>query len=432
MCDKKTFKEDPRLKYKIDIKKPIGTGEFSTVYHSVDKIGNEYAIKCISLSKLEKHNIEKFLLELEISMKLNHTNIVKATEVFKTSTNWYIVTEYCNGGTLCDVIKKLSKNYNERELICKRYLTQLKNALRYLHKNKIIHRDLKPNNILISGEYPNDTLKLADFGFSRYFNSEEIYNSTQQKDIDFDTKADTKVDTNMGVVGDVDIGTKSETKKQKVNFDNFMMTSFCGTPLYMAPELLTNRKYNNKSDLWSFGVIMYEMLYGCNPYNYPKNLSNLMELMKTQEIEFVEVYSKECLDLIKKLLETDPHKRIEWDEFFRHEWFDKNIPSGVSKESLRGSIENLTNLAEDYIFAMEDEQPSSKTQSPNSNLKRTYREIPIDHILSHINEVNDDFDIIDTSELAPCDYKSYKEEESNYGILRILSNSIRYFLPGSH
>lgn len=401
MCDKNSSLDDPRLKYKIDVKIPIGQGSFSTVYHAIDKLGSEYAIKCIPLSKLEKNNLDKFLLELEISMKMTHPNIVRSKEVFKTSNNWYIVTEYCNGGTLFNVIKNLNHNYAERELLCKRYLTQLKNSLKYLHKNNIIHRDLKPNNILITGQYPNDVLKLADFGFSRYFNSEKTNTFQENREL--------------------------------------LMTSFCGTPLYMAPELLTNKRYNTKSDLWSFGVIMYEMLYGVNPYNYPKNLSNLVELIKTQEIEFPNTYSKSCLDLVKKLLQTDPAKRIEWDDFFKYSWFDKTIPSGFSKESLRGSIENLQTLNDDQLFPMEGIEVSSPKsvypESPKSDHKRTHIEFNSQYLLTIVNEPEEDgFDIINTNELSPCDYNSYKEEEK-YGILRILSNSIRtgieYFLPSS-
>jgi serine/threonine protein kinase len=162
-----------KYKYKITTKKAVGKGAFSIVYKAENKNKEIFAIKCISLDKLKKHNLDKFLFELDISMKMRHNNIVKCHEVFKTNKNWYIVTEFCNGGTLQDSMKDLPSNYKDREIICKKYLTQLKNSLKYLHRNNIVHRDLKPSNILLSGKYPNDTLKLADFGFSRYFNSNE-------------------------------------------------------------------------------------------------------------------------------------------------------------------------------------------------------------------------------------------------------------------
>jgi serine/threonine-protein kinase ULK/ATG1 len=364
--------KDPKLKYKIKVKEPIGTGAFSIVYHGIDRENNEYAIKCISLKRIEKYNIEKFLLELKISTEMNHPNIVKSHEVFKTNKNWYIVTEYCNGGTLQDAIKKfniISWSYSEREMLCKNYLTQLKNALKYLYKSNIIHRDLKPSNILISKTGENScVLKLADFGFSRYFNSD---NSTFQQEED-------------------------------------LMTSFCGTPLYMAPELLINRKYDTKADLWSFGVIMYEMLYGTNLFNYPKNMNNLIEVMQSKEISFSDVYTSNCLNLLRSLLQKDPKKRIEWKDFFKHQWFDRSIvPIGFSKDSL----ENLPNSGDDL---------SSKTRSSPTDLSPQFP-------LTDVDDMVDEYEVINIAELNPCDYQSCQEEENNKtGIMQILSNSVKY------
>jgi serine/threonine protein kinase len=375
---------DPKLKYKIKTRSPIGEGAFSTVYHAVDKTGAEYAIKCISLKKIENYNIDKFLLELKISTVLKHPNIVKSYEVFKTAKNWYIVTEYCSGGTLLNIMKKLNNltiQHSDKELICNKYLTQLRHALKYLYKSNIVHRDLKPANILIAGNN-NDILKLADFGFSRYFNSEEGTQETQE----------------------------------------FMMTSFCGTPLYMAPELLINKKYNNKADLWSFGVIMYEMLYGTNPYNYPKNLSNLLDLIQTKEITYENVYSDQCLNLLKSLLQTDPKNRIDWKDFFRHQWFDKQIPSGFSKDSLYGSMENLN--PEENISSTSSQNPQfpvEKNSSPFDTVSKT--ELVLGQV--NINDDDNEYEVINISELNPCDYQSCREEENNKtGIVQILSNSV--------
>lgn len=406
--DKEKASENVRYKYKIITKKPVGKGAFSTVYQAVNKNQDVFAIKCISLDKLKKHNTDKFLFELDISMKMKHGNIVKCYEVFKTNTNWYIVTELCDGGTLLDSMKYLSNIPKDRELICRSYLTQLKNALKYLYRNSIVHRDLKPSNILISGKYPNHVLKLADFGFSRYFNSDE----------------------------------NSEN-----NSPEAMMTSFCGTPMYMAPELLGDKKYTSKADLWSFGVIMYEMLYGTNPYNYPKNIHNLLELMRTQEINFPSVYSAECLSLVRSLLQLDPQKRINWENFFKHEWFDKTIPSGFSRESLYGSMENICTLDR-------EQSPNKTIKSPDTgngnkefpientvNMKKSNYEMNADYNLDHeeVSENNiqkcdenngdkdedddDDYDVIDQNELGPCEYNSYKEEET-YGLLKILTQSM--------
>jgi len=354
-----------KIKYKIKTNEPIGSGSFSVVYKGIDKDGNTCAIKCISLEKLSQHNINKFLLELEISIKMKHPNIVCSMEVFKTKSNWYIVSEYCDGGTLSNIISNFNK-YNpiKREFICKWYLTQLKNALKYLYKSGITHRDLKPSNILISGQYPHDTLKLADFGFSRYFNTDFADNTCDE------------------CLGD--------------SPNSFMMTSFCGTPLYMAPELLIDKKYTNKADLWSFGIIMYEMLYGSNPYNYPKNINNLLDLIQNHKIEYNNIYSNECINLLKSLLQIKPNDRIEWDDFFKNEWFDKKIPSHASRDSL----------------FFEHQQTSPRIHELES--------------CDSDQNLDKEYDIIDTNDLSPCNYKSYNEVNGSYGFLKILSNSFHY------
>jgi serine/threonine-protein kinase ULK/ATG1 len=412
----KSNNSPPQYKYKIITKTPIGKGGFATVYQAVDKLGDVYAIKCIPLEKLKKNNTndtDKFLLELDISMKMKHPNIVKSHEVFKTSKNWYIVCEYCDSGTLSGIIKSLGFDHMEREMVCRRYLTQLKNALKYLYRNNIVHRDIKPTNILLKGKYPHDTLKLADFGFSRYFESEK-----ERDDAD-----------------------------NTQNTQEFMMTSFCGTPLYMAPELLCNRKYTNKADLWSFGVIMYEMLYGVNPYNYPKSLNNLLDLIKNQEITFNNIYSNDCMNLLKSLLKVDFQQRINWEDFFKHPWFDKKIPSGFSAESLCGSSENIQNLIEHVQSPNSSGSNTDKkiqknfknqiTEEINKNEKSIYdvntnyevnhTEMPEAHIEKCHD--NDEFDVINKDEIEPCDYNTYKEEET-YGFLQILSNSVYSIFGG--
>jgi serine/threonine protein kinase len=217
-------------------------------------------------------------------MELDHLNIVKCHEIYKDDYRWYIVNEYCNYGTLVDIIKdfKILTPPN-KELYCHKYLSQLKDAINYLHKNGILHRDLKPANILINKDKCTEvqTVKLADFGFSRYF----------------------------------------EYKPQISSGYDDMVSTICGSPIYMAPELVLGYKYNIKADLWSFGVIMYELLYGHNPYNFPKNIVELGQLMKTKRISFPQIYSEQCIDLMTRLLKVNAEKRITWEEFFEHQWF---------------------------------------------------------------------------------------------------------------
>lgn len=293
--------DDFHVKYKIH-KKPIGKGSFSTVYLGTDKHNNLVAIKQISLSKIKSTYMDKFLRELDISMKLDHPNIVKCYEIFKTEKHWYIVNEYCDCGTLQDLLPDLSKyNQQQRESVVRKILNELKEALKYLITNSIIHRDLKPSNILIkktsTDNYP---IKLADFGFARYF-SNEI--------------------TDEG--------------------HDDMVSTICGSPIYMAPELLINLKYNMKADLWSFGVIMYELLYGVNPYYFPKNIPELRKLMIEKQIKYDDLFSFDCIDLLKSLLVIDPEKRIGWRSFFLHRWFTISVVNPKTNEETKATVTNI-------------------------------------------------------------------------------------------
>jgi len=333
---------DPRLKYKIK-KTPIGKGSFSTVFLATDLSDNEYAIKRIELSKLDPARHDKFLLELDISAKINHPNIVKCFEVFKTSSYWYIVNEYCNYGTFSDLAKAVAKlEPKKKEELCNHYLKQLRDALKYLHKNNIIHRDLKPMNILMtkintSPSAKEVVVKLADFGFARYF----------------------------------------ENKPQNVSGYEDMVSTICGSPIYMAPELLIDMKYNTKADLWSFGVIMYELLYGINPYNYPKTISDLRKVIIEQKIIFNKIYSNSCISLMKKLLQVDPEIRISWNNFFTHKWFERDFEMHESDSDSDTDIEHDYIKSKDVdvdIFRLEEDDHAEKPMLSKTKIfdKSTY------------------------------------------------------------
>lgn len=291
------------VRYKIN-PNPIGQGAFATVYEAHDENGLKYAVKKIKLASLQKDRIDKFMLELEISEKLSHPNIVKCHEVFKTATSWYIISEYCDSGTFIDLIKELIyvNDYDLKYNIIRKYLSQLMYAIKYLRDNNIIHRDLKPANILLKGI--NDPIvKLADFGFARYYNSLNINN-----DANNDTNNDANNDTN-----------------NKTNASEMLNITVCGTPLYMAPELLISKRYDMKADLWSFGIIMYELMYGKNPYIYPQLTADiLVNLVANKKLTFDEKYPDCAIDLIKRLLQINPEDRITWDEFFIHPFFISN------------------------------------------------------------------------------------------------------------
>lgn len=265
-------------KYIID--KKIGSGGFSEVYLGLDKILNiKIAIKKINL-KQKNIVLDKLIKEIEIMKKMDHPNIISYYDVIKTEEYWYIIMEYCNKGTLEDVIK-YNKKIKEKEINTYYYLNQLKNAINYIRNMGYIHRDLKPMNILLKSDNLNDSynhteniiLKLADFGLAKENN-------------------------------------------------NILMDTICGSPYYMAPELFTENEYDDKIDLWSFGIIMYQLIFGENP-NKASNLKELINNVKTKDIKINlnENITVNCYDLLQKLLIKSSKKRIDWNDFFNHKWF---------------------------------------------------------------------------------------------------------------
>ena len=273
------FSETVLGKYEITDQK-IGSGTFSDVYLGYVISSREcIAVKKIKLQEDGSEN------EMNLAESLIHDNIVKFMDIVVEPKKKYIIMEYCNSGTLEDVI-----TYHENlasidsiENSSRYYLKQLRSAVCFLNYKSITHRDIKPANILVKGcgiignKYnPSNKpeIKLSDFGL-----------------------------TKTGITG------------------NMTTDTICGSPFYMAPELLFGSGYTNKVDLWSFGIIMFQLLHGRSITNISKMLSHLDE---------TSCLSADCLDLLKKLLVRDPAMRISWSDFASHPWFVNSNPISIS------------------------------------------------------------------------------------------------------
>ncbi|CAK9806871.1 Serine/threonine-protein kinase ULK3 [Anthophora quadrimaculata] len=267
----------------------IGSGSYATVYKAFKKDGcrEVVAIKCVDKSSLSKSAIDNIITEIYLLKVLRHEHIVEMRDFFWDEGHIYIVMEYCDGGDLSSFIKKRHKL---PEQICRRFLQQLALALKYLRNNNVCHMDLKPQNLLLTRR-PQLTLKVGDFGFAQYLSNSE----------------------------------------QKF--------AIRGSLLYMAPELLSKRKYDARIDLWSIGVIMYECLFGKPPYS-SSSFQELVEKIKdTRPIELPKGshVSRECKDLLLSLLRHNPDKRITFDEFFAHEFLD--LAHAPTKENYEKAVE---------------------------------------------------------------------------------------------
>ena len=266
-------KSDPFIDYTII--KELGSGSFATVYlvkHNISgAIRAMKAIKKISYEDEDDNNEYEIINEINILMKMDHPNIIKIFEFYNNSTTYYLITEYCEGGSLFDLIKK---NGPFTEIQASYIMHQILSVVNYCHKMKIIHRDLKPENILINkNENGLVKIKICDFGTSLMFNRGEIQDQ---------------------IVGSI---------------------------YYIAPEII-QKKYNSKCDLWSCGIIMYILLTGVPPFGGKDNQTIIKKiLLSDYDKTKLQKRCRPCIDLIDKLLERDVKKRIRADVALEHKWF---------------------------------------------------------------------------------------------------------------
>ncbi|KAI9906106.1 hypothetical protein PsorP6_014255 [Peronosclerospora sorghi] len=275
---------------KYHILERIGDGAFGKVYRGRRKYsGHIVALKFVTkhgksarelatlrqevgLQSIYRSNnrlMLSFLLsrvrtQIQLLRQLNHGNIIAILDAFDTEGEVCIVTEYAQG-ELCQVLKD---EHTVPERAIRTIATQLVHALRVLHAHRIIHRDLKPQNILIGAR---EQLKLCDFGFARALEHDS----------------------------------------------SCFLRSIKGTPLYMAPELVQEKPYTHTVDLWSLGVILYELAVGKPPF-YTDKIVPLIHMIVRDEIVYPSTMSRELQSFLSGLLTKDPAKRLQWPEILEH------------------------------------------------------------------------------------------------------------------
>lgn len=299
------FKSTKDLESKYIVGKLLGSGHFAEVKEAINRETNSVvAIKIFHPNRRGSLNKE-LALELEVMMKVNHPNIVKFYDVYNQQVGIQdmrtcLVLEKVNGGELFNRIIKKGKL---REDETKSLFRQLLKGLTYLHDRNIIHRDLKPENILLdikpraspsevpTGPWDPEELdiqvKIADFGLAKF------------------------------------IG--------EVNFTN----TLCGTPAYVAPEVLTkSRRYNKLVDLWSIGVLLYVCLCGFPPFSEELAPPSMKDQILNAKYGFYSPYwdpmSDASLDLISRLLIVDPVLRLDVRKACEHAWFKDSYSTGSS------------------------------------------------------------------------------------------------------
>uniref|UniRef100_A0A8D0BZI2 Calcium/calmodulin dependent protein kinase ID n=1 Tax=Salvator merianae TaxID=96440 RepID=A0A8D0BZI2_SALMN len=274
----------------FEFKETLGTGAFSEVVLAEDRAtGKLFAVKCIPKKALKgkESSIEN---EIAVLRKIKHENIVALEDIYESTNHLYLVMQLVSGGELFDRIVEKGF-YTEKD--ASTLIRQVLDAVYYLHRMGIVHRDLKPENLLYYSQDEESKIMISDFGLSK-----------------------------MESKGDV-------------------MSTACGTPGYVAPEVLAQKPYSKAVDCWSIGVIAYILLCGYPPF-YDENDSKLFEQILKAEYEFDSPYwddiSESAKDFIRNLMEKDPNKRYTCEQAARHPWIagdtalNKNIHESVSAQ----------------------------------------------------------------------------------------------------
>ena len=256
---------------KYELGHTLGSGAFSKVKLATDiETGQKWAIKIIDKEQLAREHLEEQLKrEIAIMKSLNHPHIVHLREVMQTANHIYMVLEVIKGGELFDRIVE-SKKFDEAT--ARRFFQQLVTGVSYCHSQGIAHRDIKPENLLLD---EHDNLKISDFGLSNL---------------------------------------------QPTNRTGLLQT-VCGTPNYVAPEVLKEKGYDGfKADAWSCGIVLFVMLAGYLPFDDP-NQNALFNKIERGDYRMSRHFTEGAKDLISKLIVVDPTKRLSLEQVMQHPWF---------------------------------------------------------------------------------------------------------------
>jgi len=294
---------------KYELKKVIGRGAFSVVKEGIRKAsGKRYAVKCISKKLIDKKELQLLEREIDIMKKLQHPNIIQLMEVVDSPDTLYLVLEFASGGELFDAIVNKG-SYSEVDAA--KIIRQILEAILYVHNHGIAHRDLKPENLLlVKDDTGNEIIKIADFGLSKDFGQEQLQTS-------------------------------------------------CGTPDYVAPEVLMGEPYDVAVDVWSIGVISYVLLCGFPPF-YGDSQKELFENIMSGRYDFPDPewteVSDQAKNFIKKILVVDAEKRYTAAEALADDWMQEN--TGLKKEIRR--LESFS------VKKFQEYTKKYKEQNPNA------------------------------------------------------------------
>lgn len=268
------IRQEDRIKDHYKIEEKLGSGNFATVHKTTRiKDSKEFAVKVIKKHKLDAEETKSLHAEIDIMHKVNHQFCVKLYEVFDQPKHLYLIMDLLRGGELFDRIVAKG-HFSEKDAA--EVIRDVAEALKYLHEIGVVHRDLKPENLIYLTKADDAPVKITDFGLAKYLRNPAGVMSTQ-----------------------------------------------CGTPGYVAPEVLAGKGYDHQVDMWSLGVILYIMLCGYPPF-YAENDAELFHQIQKADYDMPpedwDQVSPEAKQLVKALLTLDPKKRPTAADVLKHKW----------------------------------------------------------------------------------------------------------------
>ncbi|XP_020232235.1 CBL-interacting serine/threonine-protein kinase 5 [Cajanus cajan] len=274
---------------KYEIGKLLGQGNFAKVYHGRNLSTNEsVAIKVIKKERLQKERLVKQIKrEVSVMRLVRHPHIVELKEVMANKAKIFMVVEYVKGGEL---FAKVAKG-KMKEDVARKYFQQLISAVDFCHSRGVTHRDLKPENLLLD---ENEDLKVTDFGLSAL--------------------------------------------PDQRRSDGMLVTP-CGTPAYVAPEVLKKKGYDgSKADIWSCGVILFALLAGYLPFQ-GENVMRIYSKSFKADYAFPDWISPEARNLISNLLVVDPQKRYSIPDIMKDPWFQYGFMRPIAFSMKESAVE---------------------------------------------------------------------------------------------
>lgn len=271
----------------------LGSGTFAIVRRAVNKndSSDEKALKIVTLKGLKQEEVSALQNEVVILKKVKHNHVVHLYDHYQNLSTLYLLQDLLVGGELFD---RIIREHSFSEFEAAKVINQVCSALVYLHNLNIVHRDLKPENLLLTDQSDTYDVKIIDFGLA-----------------------------------------KQSDEPMKMP---------CGTPGYVAPEILKKRKYHKQVDVWSLGVITYILLCGFPPFvDNGGDLKKLYKQIKAARYSFPAKYwsniSEDAKELIRGMLKPKPKKRLTAAQVCQHRWIQGNAPrdeiQGAQRTNLR-------------------------------------------------------------------------------------------------